>query len=327
MKNHENDRFPRMLADEPDADELEAVWSALEVVDADAPASHEKTDAAWTSLSAKLGLVATDAPEIEDDIHRDDARSSSRTATGRAIRTGWLRAAALAAVALGGVAVWQQVPVTHVAPAGERVAVTLPDGSHVQLNAGSTLRHRRGFTLLPGIAAGVRSVRLQGEAFFHVDPAERPFEVQAGEARVTVLGTRFNVRARDGARAPVRIDVEEGRVRVEASRPDGAVELGAGQGVRVLPGSDALVPEPVSVERIASWRTGGLTVTEERLSDVVTELGMRFGTNISLAESVDGSVRVTAYYPLVTGAESVLTDLATQQDLQVRRTTDGWELF
>lgn len=323
MNKHENDRFPHMLADEPDADELEAVWSALEATRTHNPLSPEKTDAAWEALSGRLGLGATDAPVIiEGDV--PDHHGSSPTAT---TRNGWLRVAAVAAVVLGGAAVWQQVPVTHVAPAGERVAVTLPDGSDVQLNAGSMLRHRRGFALLPGIAAGVRSVRLDGEAFFDVDPGERPFEVEAGEARVTVLGTRFNVRARAGLGAPVRVAVAEGRVRVEASPTDGAVELEAGQSVRVVSGSNELVPESIPVDRIASWRSGGLTVSEEPLASVVVELGTRFGVNISLASSVDGSVRVTAYYPLVTGVESLLTDLATQQNLQVRRTADGWELF
>lgn len=321
MNKHENDRFPRALVDEPDANELEAVWSALEPARIDAFVSPERTDAAWDALSGKLGLGEAEASDVEASDPR--APSSSLTAA----RVGWLRVAAILAVVLGGAAVWQQMPVTHVAADGERVAVTLPDGSDVQLNAGSTLRHRRGFSVLPGIVAGVRSVRLDGEAFFDVEPAERPFEVEAGETRVTVLGTRFNVRARTRLNAPVRVDVAEGRVRVTASPALGAVELGAGQSVRVSADSDGLVPEPISVDRIGSWRSGGLSVSEEPLADVVSELGVRFGVNVSLAESVDGSVRVTAYYPLVTGVESVLTDLATQQDLQVRRTADGWELF
>lgn len=322
MNKHENDRFPRMLAVEPDADELEVVWSALEGTRTGDRMSPEKTDAAWQKLSGKLGLGATETPVIEG-VAPGDQRSSPGAAT----RSGWLRVAAVAAVVLGGAAVWQQVPVTLVAPAGERVAVTLPDGSGVQLNAGSTLRHRRGFALLPGVAAGARSVHLDGEAFFDVETGERPFEVEAGEARVTVLGTRFNVRARAGLGAPVRVAVAEGRVRVEAAPTDGAVELEAGQSVRVVSGSNDLIPEPIPVDRIASWRSGGLSVSEEPLADVVAELGVRFGVNVSLASSVDSSVRVTAYYPLVTGIESVLTDLATQQNLQVRRTADGWELF
>jgi ferric-dicitrate binding protein FerR (iron transport regulator) len=194
MNKHENDRFPRMLADEPDADELEAIWSALEGARTDGPISPDDTDAAWEALSRKLGLGAGDASDVPGDGSGLQTQASPPPAT----RAGWLRVAAIAAVLLGGTSLWYQIPVTHTAPAGERVAVPLPDGSDVQLNAGSVLRHRRGFTLLPGVAAGSRSVRLDGEAFFDVEPTGRPFEVQAGEARVTVLGTRFNVRARSG---------------------------------------------------------------------------------------------------------------------------------
>ncbi len=96
MNKHENDRLPRMLADEPDADELEAVWSALEVAHPDASFPPEKTDAAWEALSGKLGLRATDAPVIEADAP-DHYRSSSRATA----RTGWLRVAAVAAVGRG----------------------------------------------------------------------------------------------------------------------------------------------------------------------------------------------------------------------------------
>ena len=60
---------------------------------------------------------------------------------------------------------------------------------------------------------------------------------------------------------------------------------------------------------------------------MVAELGLRFDVEVTLAESVDGSARVSAYYPLLTGVESVLGDLATQQNLRIRRTADGWELF
>jgi ferric-dicitrate binding protein FerR (iron transport regulator) len=70
-----------------------------------------------------------------------------------------------------------------------------------------------------------------------------------------------------------------------------------------------------------------LTVTDEPLSAVVTELGLRFGVEVTLAGSVDGSVRVSAYYPLLRGIDSVLGDIAMQQNLRTRRTADGWELF
>ncbi|MDZ7780737.1 MAG: FecR domain-containing protein [Gemmatimonadota bacterium] len=332
MKKHDNHRFPRSLADEPDADELEAVWKALEAADDDTPVAPERTNAAWEALSRKLALRGDDTERSGTDGARHaewDGHARRRRARW-SMRSAGLRIAAAVVVLAGGVAIWQQIPVTHAALAGERLVAALPDGSSVELNAGSTLRFPRGFDVLPGVPQGRRVVRLEGEAFFDVARSDRPFEVVAGAARVTVLGTRFNVRARSesgGAAPGVRVDVEEGRVRVAAEGSEAVAELGAGESVRVAQGIAELTPSPVALDRIAAWRSGGLTVSNEPLFSVVDELALRFGRNVSLADSVDESVRVTAYYPLLTGVETVLRDLATQQSLQVRRMSDGWELF
>jgi ferric-dicitrate binding protein FerR (iron transport regulator) len=327
MTKHENDRFPPELEQEHDADELRAVWSALDGVERDEGPSVEATDAAWTSLSERLGFEkASEGPSIGDHDAAAAPEGDSRPAM-VAPSGSWLRAVAV--LVLLSAAVWQAVPISHATSEGERMAVTLPDGSDVVLNASSSLRHRRGFSWVPGVPQGRRVVRLEGEAFFEVTEHARPFQVSTGGARVTVLGTRFNVyaRAATALESGVRVDVEEGRVLVAVQGSPAVAEVGAGEGVRVMPGARALTPEPVSPTRIAAWRSGGLTVNDEPLSVVVAELGLRFGIEVTLADSVDGSVRVSAYYPLLTGIESVLGDLATQQNLRSRRTADGWELF
>ena len=326
MNNHENPPFPEALSREPDADELETVWTALEAAHDEVPVSTERTDAAWECLSGKLELAGDASPAAFSTSRLEQGSADTGR---RSVQAPWLRVAAAVAVLLGGLAVWQQIPVTYEAPVGERLSVTLPDGSSVELNAGSALSHRRGFDLLPGVPQGERTVRLQGEAFFDVTSTRRPFEVEAGIARLTVLGTRFNVRARQNPGVPVavRVDVEEGRVRVAADGTSAEAVLGAGESVRVEQGASALTPSPVPSNRIAPWRTGGLTVSDEPLAAVVEEVAIRFGVEITLGPTVDGSVRVTAYYPLLRGIDSVLRDLATQQNLQVRRTSTGWELF
>jgi len=56
-------------------------------------------------------------------------------------------------------------------------------------------------------------------------------------------------------------------------------------------------------------------------------LGLRFGVTLSLAEPTLGDRRLSVYYPRLGDLESVLTDLSTQQELQFRRTAEGWEIF
>ncbi|HSU41761.1 MAG TPA: FecR domain-containing protein, partial [Polyangiaceae bacterium] len=92
-----------------------------------------------------------------------------------------------------------------------------PQPSLVQLPDGSSVSGRSNDARVETVAVsptGV-SLRLQaGSARFSVTPnANRPFRVMARDVTVTVLGTVFSVTLDERG---VRVDVERGRVRVEA---------------------------------------------------------------------------------------------------------------
>lgn len=110
---------------------------------------------------------------------------------------------------------WAAQPVYQLATAtgiGQIKYQTLEDGTKLVLNANTKLdavyyRDRR-------------TIRIdQGEVIFEVtkDPS-RPFVVDSGHARVTVLGTRFAVNRLTGL---VRVSVDHGSVRVEAQNQVG----------------------------------------------------------------------------------------------------------
>ena len=79
---------------------------------------------------------------------------------------------------------------TYEAHYGSRAYASLPDGSKVWLNAGSTLY------VLPGYQLQERTVELQGEAYFEVvTNPQKPFIVKAGALSIKATGTSFNVKA------------------------------------------------------------------------------------------------------------------------------------
>ncbi len=331
-----DETLARRLAEEHDGAALAAVWTV--VVDttdgpmapsdfdaAEAARADARTDAAWADFSARV-LVGSGTGADDDIVSIDSVRQRPRS-----IAPNWaLRAAAGLILAVGGVGSWYAVPVTHEAPRGTQSVVALPDGSSATLNAGSELRYRRSFSLLPGVPAGARRVRLSGEAFFDVASLDRPFEVDAGSAVVRVLGTRFAVRARDGVAPAVRVSVEEGSVGVRAESGGGAAEevvLAPGQTVRVSASNGVSPVASVPIDRVGSWRSGGLAIVDESLADIVDELSIRLDTSISLAVDVDATARMSVYYGRLDTLESVLADLSTQQGLRYRRTADGWEIF
>ena len=79
---------------------------------------------------------------------------------------------------------------TLTVPKGCEFSLTLSDGSHVWLNAGSKLKY-------PEVFAGDhREVYLEGEAYFEVTRNEQAsFSVHTRDMNLQVLGTSFNIKA------------------------------------------------------------------------------------------------------------------------------------
>ncbi|MBM3117838.1 FecR family protein [Jeongeupia naejangsanensis] len=140
----------------------------------------------------------------------------------------------------------------------DRSTVTLAGASRVEIRQ---YRNRRDVTLLAG------------EASFDVahDP-ERPFRIDSGLARITVLGTRFAV-----ARLPdrVRISVASGRVSVSRQDPDGRARppnwlLGAGDVVDIdVQGAHRTLRR---VDDGFAWLRGVLVFNDAPLSEVAATL-------------------------------------------------------
>ena len=77
-----------------------------------------------------------------------------------------------------------------VVPKGGEYRITLPDGTRVWLNAGSSLKYPTFF------ANNQREVTLDGEGYFEVsENADRPFIVHTQSLDVRATGTSFNLKA------------------------------------------------------------------------------------------------------------------------------------
>lgn len=233
--------------------------------------SAAETDAGWRALAARIDGAA------------DTAVVPIAAITGRGGRN-WRRAASLAAVAVLAVTVgtlWRQrSPAfdTVIAPAGQRVAVQLPDGTNLTLAAGSRARWRRGFS------GGNRDVVLDGEGYFDVVHDERtPFRVYASHARIEDVGTRFLVRAWP-EQAGVDVSVTEGEValtdtasvRRGGSAP--AQHLRAGQRGVLRP--DGAVQVSTTDSAALGWLSGALYFDDAPLREALPLLGRWYAVRI-----------------------------------------------
>ena len=226
-------------------------------------------------------MVAMDRVQTAIERWRGDEEAGAARKGRRRSLTALLGLAGL--FTSGGVAwqAWRQlVPQWQMALAsrrGQMVRQVLPDGSELTLDAQSQADVR--------FYATHRHVQLgAGAAFFSVarDTA-RPFVVDAGAARITVLGTRFSVELTGDA---VEVQVESGHVRVQAldshGRPGEPMLLEDGQASRVLgpsggeAGLGRIERLAVAPAAAAPWRTGLLVFDATPLRDAVQRLN-RYG--------------------------------------------------
>ena len=75
--------------------------------------------------------------------------------------------------------------------AGEIKSIKLPDGSHIKINAESTISYDKDYNLEN------RNVYLHGEAYFNIKSSDVPFILNTEYGQITVMGTSFNTRTRN----------------------------------------------------------------------------------------------------------------------------------
>lgn len=293
------------LAGDPDVETLARfeTWRALHP-------SHAETYNLIATTELRIRTLRDD-PELLALRHETLARASlgrRRRMLDRKRLFGAMAAAV--ALSLAPVALWvaQVRPVAPEAPAalpdyatgvGQRMILTLEDGSQVTLNTASRLR----------IAYTDTERRLYldaGQAWFEVaHDADKPFNVIAGDQQVTAHGTRFDVRLKPGA---VQVLLVEGKVSV-APRDAGPRTASA-----MLSPNDMLTADArgVQVRRVADigavegWRDGVVIFDDTPLSEAVEEINRYATRPMVLANDGTGRVRVSGVYRI--GGEAVFAE-------------------
>lgn len=152
-------------------------------------------------------------------------------------------------------------------PKGEHLSVVLPDGSKVELNADSRLSYRPLWWKLS------REVKLDGEAYFEVEKG-RTFDVVSGDAVVSVLGTSFNVFARD---KNYNVTCLTGRVAV--SKESQSVTLGSGTKA-VFSDNRLITSDVIDAEIAVSWTKNKFVFSGVPLYEVIKEIERQYNIKV-----------------------------------------------
>ncbi|MFA7138981.1 MAG: DUF4974 domain-containing protein [Bacteroidia bacterium] len=150
---------------------------------------------------------------------------------------------------------------------GHPMAITLPDGSEVNLQAGSKLAWNPLWWKISRIAT------LQGEAFFHALPGGR-FTVKSEQGSTTVLGTSFNILARDNR---YEITCMTGQVKAEAKTTKQQIIINAGERAILNSSGIFILKKNNNTEHISGWENNMFTFTSAPLQEVWKEVMRQYG--------------------------------------------------
>jgi ferric-dicitrate binding protein FerR (iron transport regulator) len=166
----------------------------------------------------------------------------------------------------------------------------LPDGTHVWLNAASSLRYPTAFK------SSTRVVDITGEGYFEVTKdAARPFVVRKGAMEVTVLGTSFNVNGYDDEPSMVitLIDgsvkvAEEPLVGVNTNKEKLSVVLKPGQQAKLVApentgnGKDQIkIMSDVDQEAVLAWKNGRFAFSGVDIQEVMRSVARWYDVQIA----------------------------------------------
>ncbi|PTS87056.1 MULTISPECIES: FecR family protein [unclassified Caulobacter] len=267
----------RVQSDLATAEDWAALTAWLEASEANLLAFEEaeRLSAELTSRAGEIasGLKATTTPVIP---LRPRVRRTLPAWAG-------LAAAAAVALVIGPVAwrSYQGTPTVYVTRPGETRDVALADGSHIRMDAASTLT----------VQLGWRERRVQmAEAQATFDVAKdknRPFLISVGDQQVRVVGTEFNIRHFDGAtRVTVRRGIVEVRQPALGTAP--VARLVAGQSLSHVRGATRSVQTTVDPDRAFAWTEGRMVCEDETLGDMVAYLNRRYPVPIRVAPALAG---------------------------------------
>lgn len=172
---------------------------------------------------------------------------------------------------------------------------TLPDGSIVTLNKNSSITYN---SKLDG---DIRSVKLEGEAFFNVAPdKEHPFIIDANGTKVTVVGTAFNVKTSEQL---TEVVVESGIVDVAKNQKE----------IRLIANQKATVLDEPSMSRSEDelynyYKTNTFVCRDVSLSRFVAVLNEAYGANIEIANDNFDHIQLNTTFRK-TSLEDVLNEV------------------
>ncbi len=203
---------------------------------------------------------------------------------------------------------------TITVPAGQRINITLPDGTSAWLNARTTIQYPVSFN------NENRLVKLDGQAYFDVThDEEMPFIVETDKGKIQVLGTKFDVLAYSESE-DFETALMDGSVKVSLnSDPEQEITLSPDNKVYLSEGKLHLAP--LTDYNSYRWKEGLISFVDSPFADIMKEFEKSYGTRIIVQNKTVSNYSYTGKFRIVDGIDHALRVL--QKDLHFTYTRDS----
>jgi transmembrane sensor len=306
-------------------------WDLMSLTDTEKKAGEPDVQMIWNDLSKKLFdrdnqlNAKSHYSEIPFDVPEIGVTEAPVTAApvknifARAPKIRWI-AAACVILALGFFVYGYRESILYVryqTDFGEVAEFNLADGSHVVLNANSSL-------LVPrwGFNKGDRKVELLGEAAFnviHTVNHQKFLVTTNSQLNVEVLGTEFLVYSRNQTN---RVILKKGSVKVrfndEQHQP---VLMKPGDVVTADKAGSLSVKHQQPISNSIPWKEHRFLFDSTSLKEVVTHISEFFGDNIIINGETIGNKTITGSFS-ATSARELLTIISEIYNLEIEQTKD-----
>ncbi len=211
---------------------------------------------------------------------------------------------------------WSKVEYSTVS--GETLEVVLADNSVITLNELSSLKLNNSFNEIE------REIEFEGEAYFEIaENPDKPFIIHSRHSEIRVLGTSFNVDAREENEL-VEVDVTSGRVSLsEAGNQSNQVILTVGMKGTFSSLNKELVSSNSENQNFQAWRTELLIFDDLKLSKVLEDMEEYFGTSVLASNEAILNCTFTSTFskPKI---EEVVEVLSLTLDLEYQKVGDTY---
>ncbi|MEA3443448.1 MAG: FecR domain-containing protein [Bacteroidota bacterium] len=191
---------------------------------------------------------------------------------------------------------------------GEHLTQTLPDGSGIELNAETSVTYN------PYWWRFKRELNFSGEAFFEVAKGKR-FTVVSEQGTTTVLGTSFNVYARN---AEYNVYCKTGKVKVASTKFDVKFKITKGE-LAVIDNQNKAGQKSVANENeLLAWTQNKFNFTDAPLNKVFQEIERQYDIEIELQNNID-TLKFGGYFDIPDKPEQVIGLICVQFNLKLEK--------